>query len=97
MSAAGSDADPASDATGGTGPHRLPLGVRVVRGVVAALVWSALAIPIGGLFRWVGEALAMPPSYGPMWRGFVVLVGIVLFFAFVVDRDTTDQGVNTPP
>jgi hypothetical protein len=65
-----------------------PLGVRIVRGAIAVLVWTALALPIGGVFRWVGEALAMPPSYAPTWRAFVILVGVVLFLAFVVDRDT---------
>ena len=72
---------------------RRPLGVRIVRGGIAVLVWGALALPIGGVFRWVGEALAMPPSYGPTWRAFVIGVGVVLFLAFLVDRDT---GSATP-
>lgn len=62
-----------------------PLGVRVIRATIALLVWSALAFPVGGMFRWVGRVLVMPPSYEPAWRGFVVAVGLVLFLAFLVE------------
>ncbi|MDT8368226.1 MAG: hypothetical protein RQ745_03395 [Longimicrobiales bacterium] len=53
--------------------------------MIAALIWAALSLPIAGTFRWVGEELAMPPIYAPMWRGFLVVVGVVLVLAFVVD------------
>lgn len=72
-----------------------PLAVRLIRGGIAALVWGALAFPVGGMFRWVGDVLAMPPSYTPTWRGFVIAVGVVLFFAFVFEprsgRDDADR------
>lgn len=74
-----------------------PLAVRVIRGVIAVLVWGALALPIGGLFRWVGEALAMPPSYTPAWRTFVVAVGVVLFLAFVLEPARDEGGDDEVP
>lgn len=65
--------------------RRDPIAVRVIRGLIAVLVWGALSLPISGMFRWVGEVLAMPPSYGPAWNVFVVAVGVVLFLAFVLE------------
>ncbi len=65
--------------------RRDPIAVRVIRGLIAVLVWGALSLPISGMFRWVGEVLAMPPSYGPAWKVFVVAVGVVLFLAFVLE------------
>ncbi len=75
--------------------RRAPLAVRVVRGTIAVLVWGALAFPIGGMFRWVGEVLAMPPSYTPSWKFFVVAVGVVLFFAFVLEPAGTPPDVES--
>lgn len=68
-----------------TDERREPVAVRVVRGGIAVLVWAAMSFPIAGMFRWVGEVLAMPPSYGPAWKVFVVAVGVVLFLAFVLE------------
>lgn len=79
------------------GERRDPVAVRVVRGVIAALVWAALSLPISGMFRWVGEVLAMPPSYGPAWKVFVVAVGVVLFLAFVLEPHAAGDGAEDPP
>ena len=76
-----------------------PAGARAIRGAIAVLVWGALAFPIGGMFRWVGRVLVMPPSYEPAWRGFIIAVGVVLFFAFFVEpygSRPTEGGEGTP-
>ncbi len=73
-----------------------PLAVRLVRGGIAALVWGALTLPVGGMFRWVGEVLAMPPSYTPAWRTFVIAVGVVLFFAFVLEPNRSGGEASEP-
>ena len=77
---------------GGRADGSAPLPVRLVRGTIAVLVWGALTFPIGGMFRWVGDVLAMPPSYTPAWRTFVVAVGAVLFFAFVFEPARGGEG-----
>ena len=80
--------------------RRDPIAVRVIRGLIAVLVWGALSLPISGMFRWVGEVLAMPPSYGPAWKVFVVAVGVVLFLAFVLEPydggEAGEAGVDAP-
>ncbi|HKK92414.1 MAG TPA: hypothetical protein VJ925_03230 [Longimicrobiales bacterium] len=78
-------------AGGDPAARRDPVAVRVIRGLIAVLVWAALSFPVSGMFRWVGDVLAMPPSYGPAWKLFVVAVGVVLFLAFVLEPYSGDE------
>lgn len=77
--------------------HRTPATVRAIRGGIAVLVWGALALPVGGMFRWIGRVLVMPPVYTPAWRGFVIAVGVVLFFAFFVEPHGTEPAASESP
>jgi len=79
------------------GTSGTPVAVRALRGAIAVLVWGALAFPVGGMFRWIGRVLVMPPVYEPAWRGFVIAVGVVLFLAFFVEPYGSREGGSPGP
>ncbi len=65
-----------------------PWPVRLVRATIALLLWGAFCFPLASVFRWMGTELVMPPSFGPSWKGFLIIVGLGLFFAFLFERES---------